>query len=372
MFRSPRGLTRVVPLALAALIALAACGTSPAAKAPGHARFVGGGGVMLAVRSDRPAPDFTLTDQFGRTVSLADYRGKVVLLAFIDAHCTSMCPLTSSALLGAQARLGPAAKDLQILAVNVNPAALSVAAVRQYSAAHGLLHRWEFATGTATQLARVWKDYGVISKSMGGGSVMHTSVVFLIDRKGAIRQAFLTSRFYADTPREAVVFAKDAASLMKGRVAVRTAVTVGLQDTATTTTVTVASLLSGGGAITLGPGSDRLTVFMASWIPGFAGQVASLDAYQSAARTRGLPPVVALDVAPVEVSMSRAESAFAHAHPAFPVGVDATGGIADGYDVNTDLPWETLTSASGRIIWWHDGPISGPELLNAVTRAIAK
>ena len=38
------------------------------------------------------APDFTLDDQFGRPVSLRSYRGKVVLLAFTDSECTTICP----------------------------------------------------------------------------------------------------------------------------------------------------------------------------------------------------------------------------------------------------------------------------------------
>src|SRR5207248_2312516 len=40
----------------------------------------------------RPAPNFTLTDQFRRPVSLSEFKGKVVLLAFIDSRCTTICP----------------------------------------------------------------------------------------------------------------------------------------------------------------------------------------------------------------------------------------------------------------------------------------
>ena len=55
----------------------------------------------------RPAPDFTLTDQFGRRVSLRSFRGQVVILAFNDSECTTVCPLTTTAMLDAK-RFPPA------------------------------------------------------------------------------------------------------------------------------------------------------------------------------------------------------------------------------------------------------------------------
>ena len=42
---------------------------------------------------------------------------------------------------------------------------------------------------------------------------------------------------------------------------------------------------------------------------------------------------------------------------AYPVAVDATGRLADGYGVQ-DQPWFVLTSASGKIVWKHDGWLS--------------
>src|SRR6476620_10401136 len=50
-----------------------------------------------------PAPDFRLTDQFGKRVSLSAFRGKVVLLAFNDSECTTICPLTTTAMVDAKA-----------------------------------------------------------------------------------------------------------------------------------------------------------------------------------------------------------------------------------------------------------------------------
>ncbi|HEY2653450.1 MAG TPA: redoxin domain-containing protein, partial [Solirubrobacteraceae bacterium] len=65
-------------------------------------RTVSGSGAAIAntvldpgTALSQPAPDFTLTDQFGRSVSLRSFRGKVVILAFNDPVCTTVCPLTT-------------------------------------------------------------------------------------------------------------------------------------------------------------------------------------------------------------------------------------------------------------------------------------
>ena len=77
-------------------------------------------------RSPAPAPDFTLGDQFGQPVSLHSFRGKVVILAFNDSECTTICPLTTTAMLDAKAMLGAAGSRVQLLGVDANPKATSV------------------------------------------------------------------------------------------------------------------------------------------------------------------------------------------------------------------------------------------------------
>jgi len=41
----------------------------------------------------QPTPDFTLTDQSGRKVSMSDQRGKLVLVTFLYTNCPDVCPL---------------------------------------------------------------------------------------------------------------------------------------------------------------------------------------------------------------------------------------------------------------------------------------
>ena len=66
------------------------------------------------------APGFTLTDQNGHALSLASLRGKVVVLQFMDPHCTDICPIVSAEFVKAYHDLGPLASKVVFAAVNVN------------------------------------------------------------------------------------------------------------------------------------------------------------------------------------------------------------------------------------------------------------
>jgi protein SCO1/2 len=99
------------------------------------------------------APGFTLTSQFGRPVSLRSYRGHVVILAFNDAECTTVCPLTTTAMVEAKGLLGAAGSGVDLLGIDANPDATAVKWVRAYSQVHGMLHQWQFLTGSTPQTA---------------------------------------------------------------------------------------------------------------------------------------------------------------------------------------------------------------------------
>ena len=136
-----------------------------------------------------PAPDFTLSDQFGHPISLRSFRGKVVVLAFNDSECTTICPLTTTAMLDAKQMLGHAGGQVQLLGVNANPRATSLADVSTYSELHGMLHAWHFLTGSLPQLRSVWKAYH-IEAAVLGGQIAHTPALFVIDRKGRLSRLY--------------------------------------------------------------------------------------------------------------------------------------------------------------------------------------
>ena len=139
------------------------------------------------------APDFTLTDQFGHTMTLSSLRGHEVVLAFIDARCKTLCPLTAQIMYDAKVQLGSSASSrVDLVAVNANPTATSIPEVQAWSINHGMLHQWLFLTGTAQQLQSVYHVYNVYVQVSSNELVEHDPIMFIIDPQGHERLYFET------------------------------------------------------------------------------------------------------------------------------------------------------------------------------------
>ena len=140
------------------------------------------------------APGFTLTDQRGHAVKLSALRGKVVVLEFMDPHCTDICPIVSQEFVDAYRDLGPAAGKVVFAAINVNRYHATVHDMAAYSAAHGLstIPSWHFLTGRIPALRAAWRDYHITVETLSpNADVAHTSPVYFIDPGG--RERFLAT-----------------------------------------------------------------------------------------------------------------------------------------------------------------------------------
>ena len=343
-------LARAAVLAACGL-ALAACATTAAGSpTAGNAAMHGGSGMQAAANpaldtgsslGGQPAPDIRLENQFGQRMALSQFRGKAVVLAFVDSECTTVCPLTTVSMLEARELLGAAGSGVQLLGVDANPKATSVPDVMAYSRAHGMVNQWDFLTGTLPQLRAVWQAY-------------HIAV--------QIQQGMI------DTPRPCSSSTRRAAGTHS------LAYISGLTPAAKVTLPGVPS-----GSVTLGPGQPRLVMFFATWVAETSDLRAHLLALNSYARAaheggrgggRGLPGLVAVDEQTTEPSPGAAAAYLKNLGTAlrYPVAADATGRVADGYGV-ADQPWFVLTSATGKILWKHDGWLGGPALEAAAHHA---
>jgi cytochrome oxidase Cu insertion factor (SCO1/SenC/PrrC family) len=319
----------------------------------------------------RAAPNFTLTSQFGQRVSLSSFRGEVVILAFTDSECTTVCPLTTQSMLAAKDLLGKAGDQVQLVGVDANPEATSVSDVRSYSQSHGMVNHWDFLTGTLPQLRAVWHAYDIYVQIVQG-QIDHTPAVYIIDTRGREQKIYLTTMAYASIPQAAEVMATEASSLLPSHpVLARTDSLAQITGLGPTKAVTLSALPSG--SVTLGPGTPRLVVFFATWLDetsDLQSELTGLNQYVQAARAAGLPGLTAVDEESSEPSLATVRSYLAGlaAPLSYPVGLDETGRLADGYGVQ-DQPWFVLTSASGAIRWHHDGWLPESQLVAAVRAA---
>ncbi len=138
-----------------------------------------------ALPAPKPAAPFSLTDQYGRTVSLSSLRGGPLVLAFLYAHCGAPCVLIAQQIRGALDELG--AHPVQVAVISADPAGDTPVSVRQFLAEVSLSGRVHYLTGSPSALAATWKAYGVHPASDGMADFAKYATVRLLDANGRER-----------------------------------------------------------------------------------------------------------------------------------------------------------------------------------------
>jgi protein SCO1/2 len=181
VYRREQGAWLYLVFAVLAL-ALSACAAQPAASA-GSTGYTG-----TALNS--LAEDFRLRDQTGAAISLADYKGKVVVLTFLDDQCQDICPLTAAQLRSAYQSLGSDAASVGFIGINVNEKANQAADVMAATKEWRLddIPSWHFLTGQAGELEPIWQAYGIEVQPQDQGELLHTMGIYLIDQAGRKRR----------------------------------------------------------------------------------------------------------------------------------------------------------------------------------------
>jgi protein SCO1 len=139
-----------------------------------------------------PAPDFSLRDQNGQTVTMSQLQGKVVAITFLYTHCPDVCPLIASNLAAAETKLGADAAKTEVVAVSVDPVGDTLPAVRKFTADHSLdgQANWHYLMGSPGQLEPVWSAYHVGASAATEGAISgvdHSAMVYLTDTSGKLR-----------------------------------------------------------------------------------------------------------------------------------------------------------------------------------------
>jgi protein SCO1/2 len=128
---------------------------------------------------------FTLTDQHGKRVADADFRGRFMLVYFGYSFCPDVCPTDLAAMAAAIDRLGPEGDRVQPIFITIDPERDTVERLAQYAP---LFHpRLVALTGTAEEIAQAARAYRVYYEKAGDGPdylMNHSGIVYLMDRDG--------------------------------------------------------------------------------------------------------------------------------------------------------------------------------------------
>lgn len=194
-------MARLVAALAALCLLLQGCGGSP------HASF-----RATDITGADFARDFSLRDPDGKTRTLAEFKGKVVVVFFGYTHCPDACPTTLAEIRTALRTLGAAGEQVQVVLVTVDPERDTPAALRQYTGAFG--PRFLGLTGTPEQVAAAAREFKIVVQKNPGTApdsytVDHTAGSYVFDRQGRVR-------LFVGYGAGAEVFAHDLGELLKG------------------------------------------------------------------------------------------------------------------------------------------------------------
>ena len=169
-------------------IVLAAGGGALSWATDGFRVVTSGGARQLAVeRRPQALPDVPLLDQNGQPFSLAEYRGKTVLVDFIYTRCPTICGVRGDdfrdVLTMAHDRAGVA-----LLSISFDPADDDRQALQQYAARYdAIAPHWRVAAPASKDgLDTLLHEFGVVVIPDGFGGFIHSSAVYLVDRSGRL------------------------------------------------------------------------------------------------------------------------------------------------------------------------------------------
>jgi protein SCO1/2 len=124
------------------------------------------------------APQFALTDQRGRRVTMSEYRGRPVVVTFMYSHCHNTCPLQAQQIKGALDDLG---HDLPALAISVDPGRDTPQSVDRFDRQQGVGNRIRWVLGSESKLRPLWEGFHTTSQTP---QTEHLARFVLVDKRG--------------------------------------------------------------------------------------------------------------------------------------------------------------------------------------------
>jgi protein SCO1/2 len=171
-------------ISLIALLASAAAAATPAPER------------TLLAEPPRAIADFQLTDQSGKTVKLADFRGAPVLMFFGFTHCSTACPAALHQLRQLERQHGAELGKTRIVIVSVDGERDTPSAMKTWL--QPLSTKFIGLTGAPARVQNIAAQfsaafYKLPGASAGEYSMEHNSQIFLLDAKGQLRATFFNA-----------------------------------------------------------------------------------------------------------------------------------------------------------------------------------
>jgi cytochrome oxidase Cu insertion factor (SCO1/SenC/PrrC family)/thiol-disulfide isomerase/thioredoxin len=318
--------------------------------------------------SHSPMADFSLTDQRGKPLTLAQFAGCAVVLSFNDDECADLCTLLAEDVAVADRDLGALASKVAFVSINANPYAPSVAAVKTWTDAHGLrsVANWYFGTGSPATLASIAQKYGVpISLDAKNHTVQHGTQLFFIDPKGVQAQVGAFGTGAASTALFGHAMAELAVSLLptseRGPVG-GPAVTASVPDSArlggTPPPAQLPALGTPSQMISSAPSAGKYEVlnFWSSTCTACVQELPQLESEFVKHRSK-------VEFNGVDVS-DGAGSGLAFAKQAgvtYPLTSDESGTLAGRFQI-TGLPYTVILDPTGKVLVRHPGAFTADQL----------
>jgi protein SCO1/2 len=130
------------------------------------------------------APDFTLTNQDGETLSMRELRGSPVVVTFLYTTCEDTCPIQAQTVRGALDQLG---HDVPALAIAVDPPRDTPERAKAFLSEQRALGRIDFVLGKRAELRPLWDGFFVRPQSV---TEEHQARFTLVDAKGFQRVGY--------------------------------------------------------------------------------------------------------------------------------------------------------------------------------------
>ncbi|RYZ61963.1 MAG: SCO family protein [Chitinophagaceae bacterium] len=133
--------------------------------------------------------DFSLTNQNGKTISLKDWKNKIVVADFFFTHCPLVCPKMTNNLKQVQAAFA-GKNDLQFNSFSVDPARDSVTQLALFAQKFGVSGNWNLLTGEKALIYRLARKSFAIAANDGDGGdhdFIHSDKLVLLDKENRIR-----------------------------------------------------------------------------------------------------------------------------------------------------------------------------------------